>query len=232
MAAQLLENRSRAIGLGVAIAVHVAAIALLLMLPGVSPLIAPDTQLVAVSLNPPPPPPPPPPDAEEEGASAPTSRGADEAPSPPKPPRPLPSPSPAKVAVDAGSAAGAGAGAAAGSGAGQGGEGNGTGAGGSGTGSGSGLATPPQRIAGALTNADYRRARPPEGAFGTVVVSFRVRSDGAADRCSVVRSSGYAVFDEATCRLIQQRFRYRPARDAAGRPIDWEIRTDYTWAPR
>ena len=97
---------------------------------------------------------------------------------------------------------------------------------------GAGLVTPPQRIEGALTHADYRRARAPEGAAGTVRVSFRVRTDGRVDRCSVTASSGYAEFDRSTCALIEQRFRFRPARDASGRPIDWIIRTDYTWTPR
>ncbi len=91
---------------------------------------------------------------------------------------------------------------------------------------------PPVRVAGELTNADYRRAGAAAGAAGTVVVGFRVRRDGAVDRCGVVRSSGVAAFDAATCRLIEQRFRYRPAQDAEGRPIDYEIRTDYTWQPR
>ena len=88
------------------------------------------------------------------------------------------------------------------------------------------------RPEGALTNRDYRRARAPDGAAGTVRVSFRVRSDGRVDRCTVTLSSGYHEFDEATCRLIEQRFRFRPARDASGRPVDWTIRTDYTWTSR
>ena len=48
----------------------------------------------------------------------------------------------------------------------------------------------------------------------------------------MIGSSGYAAFDEATCRLIEQRFRFRPARDESGRAVEWTIRTDYTWTPR
>lgn len=125
--------------------------------------------------------------------------------------------------IDVGAALGSGTGATAGSGAGQRGEGSGGGA---------GRITPPVRIAGELTNADYRAARAPTGAAGTVVVGFTVRANGRADTCRVIRSSGYAAFDEATCRLIERRFRYRPAEDESARPVDWEIRTDYTWAPR
>jgi len=233
MAAEFLDRRSRMLGVAGTVAMHVLAIAaLVLFSPRFSSSPAtPGPGLVAIELSEPPPAPPPP-DEAIAGAASPPSRGRTEAPSPPPPAAPLATPKPAELAVDAGPALGAGAGAAAGSGAGQAGFGSGSGAGGEGSGSGAGLPTPPVRLDGALTNADYRRERPPEGAAGTVRVSFRVRIDGRVDRCNVVRSSGFAVFDQATCRLIEQRFRFRPASDANGRPIDWTVRTDYTWAPR
>ncbi|MCA1749419.1 MAG: energy transducer TonB, partial [Sphingomonadales bacterium] len=37
--------------------------------------------------------------------------------------------------------------------------------------------------------------------------------------CVVVESSGNADLDSATCRMIRQRFRYAPARNAAGEPV-------------
>ena len=232
MAAEL-DRRSRIMGIAGTVAVHAVFVAaLVLFSPGLPPLpVVSDPALVAIDFREPPPPVPPP-DQVEEGAASPPSRGRTEAPSPPPPAAPLAVPTPAEIAIDPGSDQAAGAGAAANSNAGQGGVGSGSGAGGEGWGRGAGLVTPPVRVEGALTHADYRRARPPEGAAGTVRVSFRVRSDGRVDRCSVVRSSGFAVFDEATCRLIERRFRYRPARDAGGRAIDWTIRTEYTWTPR
>ena len=226
MATELLHDRNRAFALAGAIAVHVLAIALLLLVRGPAGLPkAHEPVLVAVPLREPPPPPPPPPSApaDKPAAPAPPSRGAKQAPSPPAPPIVLAPPVPAAPSVDAGSGAGSGAGDA---------EGSGSGTGGSGTGAGGGKATSPVRIAGALTNADYRRTRPPEGAAGTVFVSYRIRSDGTVDRCTVLQSSGYAVLDEATCRLIEERFRFEPARDASGRAIDWQVRADYTWRPR
>jgi protein TonB len=139
---------------------------------------------------------------------------------------------PVKPSVDSGPATDAGLGAAAGAGAGRGGEGDGSGSGGSGSGRGSGTFTPPVHVAGNLTNGDYRAARAPSGAAGTVRVSFRIRSDGGVDQCRVTGSSGYPQFDQATCRLIEQRFRFRPALDEQGRALDWMANTDYTWAPR
>ena len=230
MAAELLHNRNRALALAAAIALHGAVIAILLLFaPNYSAVPEAVPGLIAVDLREPPPPPP---DDVEQGAAAPPSRGASDAPSPSEAPRPLASPIPAVPSADVGSAQASGSGAAPGSGAGQGGEGAGQGAGTGGSGAGSGRLTPPVRIAGELTNADYRRVRPPEGARGTVVVSFHVDIGGRVDRCEAIRSSGYAVFDEATCRLIRARFRYRPAIDASGRPIAWTIRTEYTWEPR
>ena len=224
MAAELLHDRNRAFGLAGAIGVHALAIALLLLVRSPAELpAAPEPGLVAVPLREPPPPPPRPPTSAMNRPPRPPSRGVDEAPSPPDPPIALARPTPAEPSIDPGSGSGSGSGVSAGSGSGQGRH---------------RLrrvvarSTPPVRIAGALTDADYRRTRPPEGAAGTVVVSYRVRADGTVDRCTVLRSSSYAVLDEATCRLIEQRFRFVPARDASGRAIDWDVRTDYTWRPR
>jgi protein TonB len=233
MALGQFENRKRALGMAGAVAANALLIAGIFSLSTHVPLREVPATLISIAFTEPPPPRPPPlPDQVEQGAAAPPSRGANKAPSPKPPPRPLATLTPAKVSVDPGSEEASGFGAAAGSGAGQGGEGNGSGSGTGGNGRGSGLVTPPQQVAGALTNADYRAARPPLGAAGTVRVSFRVRSDGAADQCRVMAPSGVPAFDEATCRLIEQRFRFRPALAADGRPVDWTVRTDYTWSPR
>lgn len=234
MAVELLRNRNRALGLAAALAVHVAAVALLVLFTP-EPLAPPEPEgdLVAVlPTEPLAPPPPPPPVEQEEGAAAPPSRGETDAPSPPEPPAPLQSPTPAEPSIDPGSESASGASVAAGSGSGRGGEGSGRGAGDGGSGTGSGRVTPPVRIAGALTHADYARTNPPRGAAGTVFIAFRVRTDGAVDRCRIVRSSGYDVLDRATCRLVERRFRFRPARDAQGRAIEYELRTNFTWEPR
>ena len=44
-------------------------------------------------------------------------------------------------------------------------------------------------------------------------------TNGRAGGCTVVRSSGHAALDATTCRLIEKRFRFEPARDAQGRPV-------------
>jgi protein TonB len=140
---------------------------------------------------------------------------------------------PHEASVDSGSRQGSGFGEANGNGAANGSEGSGSGSGSDGgSGGGGDLISPPVRIAGELTSEDYRRANPPRGAGGLVVVSFRVRTDGRTDDCEVLRSSGFEIFDTTTCRLIEERFLYRPARDASGREAEWEVRTNYQWIPR
>ncbi|WP_260583078.1 energy transducer TonB [Sphingopyxis sp. PET50] len=54
---------------------------------------------------------------------------------------------------------------------------------------------------------------------------FTVETSGRATRCRVSRSSGDASLDATTCRLIEERFRFRPATDPAGRAIA----SDYGW---
>jgi protein TonB len=60
-------------------------------------------------------------------------------------------------------------------------------------------------------------------------VRYVVGTDGSVGGCRVTRSSGHAELDETTCRLIEQRFRYRPARDGAGRPVPETVSRTFDW---
>jgi protein TonB len=169
----------------------------------------------------------------EEGAAAPPSRKAN--PSPvvaPKTPLPVP-PVLATVEkalpVPAGRDASAGVSSIEGFGSGTGGAGMGSGSGGSGTGSGGGGARPAERIAGALANRDYPRSALRSRAQGSVSVRYTVRPDGWVEDCRVLRSSGHPDLDETTCRLIEKRFRYRPALDRSGRPVSTTEHKSYDW---
>lgn len=125
-----------------------------------------------------------------------------------------------------------GAAAVPGPGTGAGGQGNGTGSGGSGDGDGGGWEdeTPPRRIRGRLRDSDYPEAAAEAGASGVVSVRYAVEVDGRVSGCRVTRSSGNAALDATTCRLITERFRYRPSLDARGRPVRVTIVVDHEWA--
>jgi protein TonB len=199
-------------------------------------------KLFAIAPDPPPPPPPvtvpaPVRIPEPEGAAAPPSLRS--RPSPVVAPREGRR-SPVRAArrpepLPTGSAARGGASATPGEGGGAGGQGSGAGAGrgGSGTGGG-GRPTRARRISGSISGTeDYFRAARRRGFSGTVSVRFTVTPAGLVTGCRVTRSSGDAAIDATTCRLVEQRFRYRPATDVEGRPVqDTASATfDYQWLP-
>ena len=188
-------------------------------------------------------PPPPVPEAvlakvrveEPEGAASPPSLRARATPvvaPPPKirldPPPPVvtaPEPAPA-----GGNDRSTGASAVDGPGTGSGGEGVGTGSGGQGSGTGGGGAARARRVSGSISGAtDYPRAARRAGIEGSVSVRFTVGTDGAVSGCRVVRSSANAELEATTCRLIERRFRYEPARDAQGRPVAEVVSRTFDW---
>jgi protein TonB len=110
------------------------------------------------------------------------------------------------------------------------GSGAGGGSGGDGTGDGDG-GTDLEQIAGAITSGDYPRDLRDQGIGGRVGMVFTVGPSGRVTRCRVTRSSGVPELDNLTCRLIQQRFLYRPSTDRYGRPIADEVEGEHDWIP-
>ena len=118
-----------------------------------------------------------------------------------------------------------------GPGTGSGGFGAGSGSGGSGDGGGGGGGggRPPRHLSGNLSNADYPGGLGEAGIGGTVSVLYAVETDGRVSDCRVTRSSGSPRLDETTCRLIERRFRFAPARDRQGRPVRSRIEENHSW---
>ena len=110
-----------------------------------------------------------------------------------------------------------------GEGTGAGGSGDGTGAGSGGDGKGGGGGTRPSVIQSTtLTQKDFpkeiRKAWPSNGA---VYVAIRVQTNGTATDCKVNRGINPNI-DAWVCRLVEQKVRFNPARDAQGRPyVAW-----------
>jgi protein TonB len=102
------------------------------------------------------------------------------------------------------------------------GEGRGTGSGASGSGQGGGgAASPPLKIAGDINSArDYPRESRDLRIGTEVIVALTVGTDGRVKDCRVVRESPDPRAGEITCRLAVKRFRFRPARDASGQPVE------------
>lgn len=109
----------------------------------------------------------------------------------------------------------------AGSGTGAGGAGTGTGSGTGGTGQGGG-ASKPVHISGRIDRAaDF--PIPPGGREArigkAVILALTVSPEGRAVACRIYKSSGLPDTDAVTCRLAQDRLRFKPALDAAGEPV-------------
>lgn len=136
---------------------------------------------------------------------------------------------------DSGAALKSGASTVDGPGTGAGGVGDGSGSGGAGDGDGGG-GTPLRQIGGRITGRDYPERPYRAGIGGTLYVRYVVGVKGRVTGCRVVRSSGNAELDDTTCRLIAQRFRYKPRRDPTGKSVPTVIVEDHTWvvdrAPR
>jgi protein TonB len=50
--------------------------------------------------------------------------------------------------------------------------------------------------------------------------------------CQVLQSSGSPILDQRTCQLYERRYRYLPARDSSGRPVEITIRAIRSWSLR
>lgn len=144
---------------------------------------------------------------------------------------PVPTPVIAAPVAGSGSALSQGAADVPGPGFGAGGEGTGRGGGGSGDGFGEGDETPPRRVRGRLSSSmipERLRERPGFHRY-TVGLRYRVEQDGRVTGCRVTRSSGEAELDANTCRGVEERFRYRPARDEQGRAVRSIVVIDWDW---
>jgi periplasmic protein TonB len=89
---------------------------------------------------------------------------------------------------------------------------------------------PPRANLGSyFTFSDYPRESLRNGEEGRVFFRLTINPEGRVRDCTVTRSSGWPRLDETTCRLLTERLRYRPARDAAGNPTSGTDEGSITW---
>ncbi|MGE5723090.1 MAG: energy transducer TonB [Sphingomonadales bacterium] len=65
---------------------------------------------------------------------------------------------------------------------------------------------------------DYPLAARERQESGTVQVRLGVGADGRVTGCDVIASSGSALLDRTTCRVLKARAKFTPARDGNGQP--------------
>lgn len=143
----------------------------------------------------------------------------------PKLPPPVPPPVAAAPKPGNGSEASAGAAPVAGPGSGAGGRGDGLGAGGSGSGGG----MRPVWRSGTVEDRDYPREARRAKIGGEVEVRFTIEATGRVTGCRISKSSGDAALDATTCRLIEARFRFKPATNAGGIAVASSYGWRQTW---
>jgi protein TonB len=184
--------------------------------------------VLAVDIAPEPRPTPPPakpaPRRHEAGGAPAAATLAHRAPPPPAPtilpPAPIVLASPTPAAPAAGPGSGAGAGGTGGTGSG------GTG---SGTGNGAGSGTGAQQIKGHLMPRDMLDHVLAPGETASVAIRYTVGVDGRVGGCGIDHSSGFAELDALVCKLVADRFRFRPALDGSGHPIASTITETHSW---
>jgi protein TonB len=222
--------------LGVAVlvaALHVAAVLALIraFAPEFTAAVAERlTSVLTVEVTAPAPKPPPVPERPEPAGAA-AEAGKRTVPreaATPKPRIAVASPAPAPPVAGKGDDLSAGA-REAGRGTGAGGPGAGTGAGAGGSGQGAGGAGKAVKIAGDINSArDYPRKSRALRLGDHVVIALTVGRDGRVKGCRIHRPSRDPDADRITCRLAIERFRFRPATDANGDPVE----SIYGWQQR
>jgi protein TonB len=76
---------------------------------------------------------------------------------------------------------------------------------------------------------DYPSRDLREGNEGTTVFRVVVGTDGRVSACEIVRSSGHAGLDAATCKAVERRARFNPATDGNGDKVVGTYSNSVRW---
>ena len=79
------------------------------------------------------------------------------------------------------------------------------------------------------SEADYPPADLHAGHAGTTRFSLAIAPDGSVSGCTVTASSGWPGLDAATCRLVANRARFRPATDGSGVRVAGSFASAIRW---
>lgn len=90
-------------------------------------------------------------------------------------------------------------------------------------------ASPRGNPGGWVTNNDYRSSWINRGLEGSASFTLMIDARGRVSGCTITRSTGHSVLDEATCRLLERRGRFDPAKDSSGNPIAGTFRSTIKW---
>jgi protein TonB len=80
-----------------------------------------------------------------------------------------------------------------------------------------------------FSHGDYPAAAIRTREEGLVAVRLEVAPMGRVTACRIVSSSGSAMLDATTCRILYARAKFHPARDAKGRPVADRVNSRVVW---
>lgn len=90
-------------------------------------------------------------------------------------------------------------------------------------------ATPRSSPGSWLSDADYPSRAQREERSGTAGFRLEIGPDGRVTNCTITSSTGHSDLDEATCRLLPRRARFRAATAAGGSPVSDTYNGRITW---
>jgi protein TonB len=67
---------------------------------------------------------------------------------------------------------------------------------------------------------DYPKKAAKVGMEGRVIARLIVSTRGTVRKCEILESSGWAILDKQTCKILKKRARFSPARNQQGKPIE------------
>jgi protein TonB len=84
-------------------------------------------------------------------------------------------------------------------------------------------------LQGLFRGDDYPRSAITAEEQGSVTVRITVGINGRVANCAVTSPSGSPALDRATCRILQSRARFTPARDSHGDPTTDTLTQRIRW---
>lgn len=88
---------------------------------------------------------------------------------------------------------------------------------------------PPRPLSALVSPDDYPSRAIANRQSGTVRFQLDVSPAGRVDGCTILRSSLSNILDASTCRLMQSRARFTPARGADGKAIAERVEDEISW---
>ena len=84
-------------------------------------------------------------------------------------------------------------------------------------------------LASYVADSDYPALAIAAHEEGTTRFRLNIGTDGAVTTCTVTASSGSTALDDTTCRIMVERARFTPARDARGRAVTDSVVSAIRW---